>query len=99
MDRHERLVRNELLLRGETARLHEVAFGRVFGGDESFVCECSRERCRTLLDLALADYRRMRTERGRFVIARGHEADNERVTEEYEGFGFAEARAVPGRRR
>ncbi|MGA9762918.1 MAG: hypothetical protein WBQ14_10900 [Gaiellaceae bacterium] len=57
----------------------------------SLFCECGRPGCEERLELARAEYERVRTQRDRFILRRGHASPEiERVVEEVDGYVVVE---------
>jgi hypothetical protein len=75
----ERLTANQLVFREVNERIREVA-GR-FGvlSAAMFICECGRTDCADAIELNLDEYDDVRSCRGTFVIAPGHESPHEQV--------------------
>jgi hypothetical protein len=91
------MTANELLAR----RINEVVeFERPRNGDsgERFMCECVREDCTDVLDLAIDEYVRVRSHARRFVVLEGHEEPAiESIVEVYPGYLVVEKRGEAGR--
>ena len=71
----ERSARNEMFFREVNERIDEVA--ATLGDDDhryEYVCECSDPTCTERIELSRAEYRSLRTDGARFVLAPGHEA-------------------------
>jgi hypothetical protein len=76
-DTQERIARNEATFREANERIEDVAVAH--GLDHHpvpFVCECADVSCVTVLQLTLEEYRRVRADDRRFVVAPGHERDD-----------------------
>jgi hypothetical protein len=71
-----------------------IAAGRPLADAEQpvgFVCECARVGCTVVLELTCGEYRTVRSDPRRFVVAPGHEApDLERVVSRREGWTLVE---------
>jgi hypothetical protein len=90
--RTERIGRNEDLFRKVNDQIEGIneAFG-TFTGTMSILCECGKLECIEHIDLALDEYRRLRTDPRRFAVMPGHElADVERVVERHDGWCVVE---------
>jgi hypothetical protein len=86
--RQERLAANEVRFReiNESAQPQREAQGK-----GRFVCECADRSCTAWIDVPLPDYRRIRGNPRRFVVAPAHETpDVERVVERHEGYCVVE---------
>jgi hypothetical protein len=72
MNREDRLARNEALYRAVNERIEDMRRDEV---DElvSFICECGDENCTAEIELAPAEYERIRSDPVQFVVAPGHE--------------------------
>ena len=71
----ERVGKNEALFREVNERIREL--NEVFDSESAseltdFVCECSLEDCRDYVRLTLAEYRDVRADATRFLVAPGH---------------------------
>ena len=74
----ERAARNEALFREVNERIVELETGLTgFNRDDSlligFVCECAREDCSELLEVARGQYETVRENPRRFLVLPGHE--------------------------
>jgi hypothetical protein len=93
LDRDARLARNEDHFRdiNESLREKHVHSTVVRSGPLPFVCECASVECTEAVELTLEDYRRVRRNPRRFVVAPGHEAaEVELVVESGDGFVVVE---------
>lgn len=72
----DRLARNQLVLREVNDRIYELlqGFGCEPGLLADFVCECSQTDCVQSVELALAEYKAIRSTRTLLVVRPGHEA-------------------------
>ena len=71
----ERSSHNHAFFREVNERIDEVA--ATLGDDDhryEYVCECSDPTCIERIELSRAEYRRLRTDGARFVLAPGHVA-------------------------
>jgi hypothetical protein len=95
-ERGRRIGENEALYRLVNERIESLneAFG-TFTGTITAVCECGDASCAAQIDIAVADYERVRAKATDFIVVPGHElADVEEVVEEHET--FAVVRKRPG---
>ena len=87
-ERQRRRAENEALFRQINERLESVneAFGSVTG-TFSVLCECDDVGCLEQIELAVADYERVRSDSLLFVVVRGHASpDVEDVVSEVDGW-------------
>lgn len=68
-------------------------------GKPTFICECGEGTCLAMIEIPLDEYRAVRADQHRFVVASGHEcAEAERVVERHDRWSvvetFAEAATV-----
>jgi hypothetical protein len=86
-DRYELQARNEALLRTVNERIKEIDKDAGAWSDPKqrfwFQCECGNtETCSERIEMTLAEYERVRSQRDRFAVLPGHQTDNiERVVE------------------
>jgi hypothetical protein len=93
--RAERIGRNNATFRDANERIGATAAAQARPPEEllPFLCECAEPTCTELLQVALADYRRVRSDPRRFLAAPGHEGAAEgvaRVVEEHAGYVVTE---------
>lgn len=83
----EKLARNQVAFREVNERIAELN-GSWRGTEKSvFICECSNQACADPIEIAPAEYERVRAHGARFVVAPGHQfAEVERVVEQSDGF-------------
>ncbi len=102
-ERHERIAKNEAVLRGVNREIKhaEQEAGGTTDGMLEVLCECGREGCSGVISMTVAEYEDVHAQADRFVVLRGHESDEiEKVVEERPGylvvdkFGEAEEIAV-----
>jgi hypothetical protein len=89
MDERERKIgENEALYRTVNERIESL--NQVFGtltNTMTVVCECGDGTCAEQIEIEIAEYARVRSDRTLFIIVPGHEiADVEDVVEERETF-------------
>ncbi len=81
-------ARTQSIFREVNERIRDAydAFGTPDGSLPLFVCECGRRACRAMIRVPAAEYRNVRADRRRFIVASGHESpDAERVVERHDG--------------
>src|SRR3954452_16861943 len=78
------VARNEVRFR----RVNEaIDAGRAAdGGPQGFVCECGHLGCTTVIAVPAPEYRAVRSDFRRFVVAPGHELDADEVVEDRGGY-------------
>jgi hypothetical protein len=87
----EKLIRNQRLFARANESIRDLAYAAHITTPVRFLCECSDEECRTELRLTPAEWDRAHGARGRFVIARGHDAPAiERVVSEQDAYVVVE---------
>ena len=89
---HERLVKNELILRDENEKANKKLHSILDSQDKIlFVCECSRLRCRDRIGLTNRQFYEMHRNRQRFIIMPGHEtAAVEKIVKKTDDFYIVE---------
>lgn len=97
----ERIGRNNATFRAANERLGEVAAEQARAPEEPlpFVCECADVSCTQVIQVPLAQYRRIRSHPRRFLTAPAHETgaiDVVRVIEEYDGYVVTEKTGLAG---
>ena len=90
----ERIARNQSVFRDANERIREAAEEHGAGTHPvPFVCECAAPGCREMLRLTLAEYRSIRRDPARFLVASGHQAAARGLAEvvaENEGYAVTE---------
>ena len=99
-ERKARIASNEALFRAVNERIEAMnaAFASVV---ETFavVCECGDTDCVEQLEVAVADYERVRADPALFIVVPGHEIpDVETVVERAGGYVVVEKDRGPGRK-
>ncbi|HEY6835489.1 MAG TPA: hypothetical protein VI142_03380 [Gaiellaceae bacterium] len=91
-----RRARNEVLFREVNERIVELESG-LGGYDQddsllmSFVCECPREDCSEMIEIARGQYEAVRSDPRRFLVLPGHEdGDIARLIERHDGYCIVE---------
>ena len=80
-------MKNETLFREVNERVEELGVGFAGGGEpdefvSGFVCECGRDSCVELVQVAHSQYEAVRDDPRRFIVLPGHQdAELERVVE------------------
>jgi len=62
-----------------------------------YLCECEEERCTTVVLLTAAEYEHVRGASRRFVVAPGHQEEDDRVVDRRGGFTVIEKTGEEGR--
>ena len=95
-ERGRRIGRNEIVFREVNERLRELGESFSLVSEfASFVCECADAGCTDRIELALADYERVRSDPKWFVIVSGHEElEYERIIEQRDDYAIVEK--LPG---
>ena len=93
----EHLAANEDLFRRINEKVEDVAAQH--GGDShEFLCECSDPTCSKRVRVTLEDYRRVREDSRRFIVAKGHIVKEiERVVESAKDHAVIEKESEAGR--
>ena len=91
----ERVGRNNAAFRSANEQIAGVAAGQARPRDEPlpFLCECADPTCTKIIQIALAEYGRVRSHPRCFFVAPGHdvvERDVVRVVETHDGYHVAE---------
>ena len=89
----EQIERNERLYREVNEHISDLSEDLLAGGADliDFFCECGRQHCADRVQLTLTDYRRVRADEGRFLVAPHHEIEPpERVVERHERYTVVE---------
>ena len=89
----ERRAKNENLFRRINDGIEEVIehSRTVHSSPVAFVCECSQPDCTTALELTLEEYKEVRRDGDRFLVAPGHEDPQlERVVDTNPRFAIVE---------
>lgn len=78
--RENRIVRNEELFREVNARIAALEDRLILAGEPlPLICECANTGCATVIEVEQETFRALRNSPLRFLVAPGHEADNETV--------------------
>ena len=62
-----------------------------------YLCECEEERCTTVVLLTAEEYEHVRGDPRRFVVAHGHQEEDDQVVDERDGFTVIEKTGEEGR--
>jgi hypothetical protein len=94
----ERLAKNESFFRQVNERIKDVADGFEGAQTYEFLCECSDPGCTERIELTSEDYEWVRADPTRFVLARGHTAQQiEQVVERQDEHVVVEKRGIAAR--
>jgi hypothetical protein len=89
--REKRIVHNEALFREVNARIAELEDRiRVDGEPLPLICECANTGCTTVLEVEHGTFEAVRKNRRLFLVARGHERDDETVVGTGAGYFIVE---------
>jgi hypothetical protein len=94
----ERAAANEARFRAanEQIRVRALELG-VEEQPSPFLCECDDSRCTAVVLLRAQEYESVRSAPRRFVVASGHQGDDDHVLEERDGFTVIEKTGEEGR--
>jgi diaminopimelate decarboxylase len=79
------MAKNEAVFRAVNREIEQADLEAGGGGDQEIevLCECGRKGCSGVINLTVAEYDRVHSQKDRFVVLRGHESrEMERVVEE-----------------
>ena len=88
-ERHERIAKNEALLRATNREIKQAEQEAGSGTDQPIevLCECGQTACGGLITLTVAEYEGAHSQGDRFVVLPGHESiEIEKVVEERAGY-------------
>jgi len=89
---------NESTFRRANEDLEQKAQGLSFGEQPTpYICECEDLGCTDVVMLARSDYEAVRSRPRRFFIVPGHDAPEDRVVGEHQGFDVIEKTGEEGR--
>jgi len=89
---------NESTFRRANEDLEQKAQALAFGHEATpYLCECEDPRCTEVVMLARLDYEAVRSDPRQFVIVPGHDAKEDNVVEERDGFNVVEKTGEEGR--
>ncbi len=92
--REKRIVRNENLFREVNTHIAELEDRISLAGDlMPLICECANTGCSTVISVEPATFEAVRAHLHRFLVAPGHELDDERVVERAAGYFVVEKQA------
>ena len=87
MASRERAVRNPLLIREVNDRINEVSNPWLGGSPRELLCECRDVGCLTTIAVSVSEFRAIREEAGRFLVASSHAGEaGLRVLESSNGY-------------
>ena len=94
----ERAATNEARFREANEQINEkvVELGSL-ERSAPYLCECEDERCTTIVLLTAAEYEEVRSRSRRFVVAPGHQEDDDQVVARHDGFTVIEKTGKEGR--
>jgi hypothetical protein len=92
-----RKAHNEALFReaNESVRAVQADLGLQDGRPMPFICECDDPQCKTIVRLTQADYDAVRVHARRFLVAPGHEEDDNLVAR-YGDYDVVEKSGIAG---
>ena len=89
---------NESTFRSANEGLERKAQELDFGDQRSpYLCECEEPACTEVVMLARSDYEAVRSNPRGFFIVPGHDASEDRVVEQHDGFHVVEKTGEEGR--
>ena len=93
----EQAAKNEAAFRSVNERLQEKADELELGDRQTpFLCECEDERCTEVLLLRRSDYEDVRAHPRRFIVAPGHQEEDDQLIQDDAGFAVIEKRGKEG---
>ena len=93
--REDRTTRNEELFREVNAHIAELEDRTILAGEPlPLICECANTGCATLIEVEQDTFRAVREHPLRFLVAPGHERDDETVVERASGYRIVEKRGT-----
>ena len=94
--RDGRYAANEALYRRLNERIRRYKEGGETGEPMTFLCECAEGACIDQIHIGLEEYRRVRQDPRRFIVAPGHDApEMERVVERHPRYWVVEKAIDP----
>ncbi|HVU77351.1 MAG TPA: hypothetical protein VHC67_07200 [Gaiellaceae bacterium] len=87
-EKQERVARNEATFRKANEQIESVADAHGLARSVPFVCECADISCVLVVQLTLDEYRQVRADPRRFVVAPGHEDTDDTSVVVGRGDGF-----------
>jgi hypothetical protein len=93
----ERAARNEVLFRDVNEQVDRLSGRLVESAEVDLVCECSDDACIERLEVPRDVYASVRSNPRRFIVARGHESDVERVVDRAPSWTIVEKTGAAGR--
>ncbi len=93
----EQAAKNEATFRSVNERLQEKADELELGERRMpFLCECEEERCTEVLLLRRGDYEAVRAHPRRFIVAPGHQGEDDQLIQDDAGFAVIEKHGREG---
>jgi len=93
----ERAARNEVFFREANEKLGIKRQDLDIEGKTPFLCECADPTCTELVRLSLEQYEHVREHANWFLLAAGHDEENEREVEEHDDYVIVEKSGIAGR--
>ena len=85
----ERVARNQWVFREVNKRLRDLAVQQVqvpWTDRTAYLCECGNDECLETVEMTPDQYEALRSDEDMFVLACGHEANDDDVIEHTDGF-------------
>ena len=94
----ERAAANEARFREANERIQEKVV-ELGSPDRTapYLCECEEERCTTVVLLTAEEYEDVRSGSRQFVVAPGHQEEDDQVVDQHDGFTVIEKTGEEGR--
>jgi hypothetical protein len=93
----EQAAKNEATFRSVNERLQEKADELQLGDRQTpFLCECEEERCTEVLLLRRSDYEAVRAHPRRFIVAPGHQEEDDQLIRDEAAFAVIEKHGEEG---
>jgi hypothetical protein len=93
-----RAAANESRFRAANEQLADKASELGLSEERSpYLCECEEERCTTIVQLTMAEYEEVRSHSRRFLLAPGHQGEDDRIVAEQAGYTIIEKTGEEGR--
>jgi hypothetical protein len=93
----EQAAKNEAAFRSVNERLQEKADELELGARRTpFLCECEDERCTEVILLQRSDYEDVRAHPRRFIVAPGHQGEDDQLVRDDAGFAVIEKHGEEG---
>jgi len=89
-------AKNESTFRSVNERIEKKADELELDERTPFICECEDERCTDVLLLRRAEYEEVRAHSRRFVVAPGHQEDDDQLIQDEADFTVIEKHGEEG---